>query len=75
MSSLPKYPPDGLNVIELQEWAAKWSADTRRQTTEYAKAAPFMPLEDWLAMMRHLHWKQGRSAEAYTRARSAAEKP
>lgn len=73
MSSIPKYPPDGLSVIELQEWAAKWSADTRRQSEEYAQDTPFMQLEDWLIGARHLHWKQGRAAEAYRRAREGVD--
>lgn len=70
---LPKYPPDGLSVVELQEWAALWSADTRRQTAEYVQDSPFMKLRDWLSGNRFLHWKQGRSAEAYRRAREMVE--
>lgn len=69
MSNLPKYPPDGLSVVELQDWAAQWSARTRRYAAEYIADGPFMRLEDWLSGARHLHWMQGRSAEAYRRAR------
>jgi hypothetical protein len=69
MSNIPKYPPDGLSATELQEWAAVWSADTRRMTEQYIKDGPFMQLEDWLSGARFLHWKQERSSVAYRNAR------
>ena len=69
MSDLPKYPPDGLNTVELQVWAAAWSAMTRRTTGHYIRESRYMSIEDWLSGACRLHWEQEIAAKAYRRAR------